>query len=83
MQLHVSLYQRRGEVQHHTQWRRQCGDRAEGDVATTQGMPTAITAGGGKEQILPLSLRRECGPVDALLLHFWPPEMWKNRCMML
>ena len=31
-------------------------------------------AGGGKKQILPLSLQRENGPADTLILNFWPPD---------
>ena len=34
-------------------------------------------AGGGKKHILPLSLQRETGSANTLILNFWPPDCEK------
>ena len=45
-----------------------------GDVAKSQGMPSATRTWKKQGRILLWSLQREWGPVDILISAFWPPE---------
>lgn len=44
------------------------------DAATSQAVPGATSSGRRQGKIVLWSLCRECGPADALMSGFWPPD---------
>jgi hypothetical protein len=59
------------------------GSRDWSDVSTSQGMGKTVSTPGAKRETRKLLPSRECGPVDALVLDLWPPELWKSNLLLL
>lgn len=59
-------------------WGMPCDDG--GSAAMSQG--PIPCQGRSREQAGSQDIGRECGPVDPSTLHFWPPELWHNTCLL-
>lgn len=72
------LWQKKRQIQ----GRRWCEDRAEGGVATSQGMPTTPEAGTSNERFFSRSFRGRMALLTPWSQIFYPMELWKNTLLL-